>query len=598
MAIQKKRISETKEETVKKELKNRKVIYVEIDDEITSVFDKIAKLKFKSIYLVVPQRAVLFQSAINLKILKRKAEDLEKKIFIITNDSNGLNLCQRVGIEVFDKLEGQEHPSLVSGKFSDNNEITPLKATINSVDEASPSRRVEKKLSISELIRKGSKGFQIIPKKQTLRAADVKENIKKEKKTSFVLVTPNKRALFGLILVSCILLLFISYIALPGATILLTPKSNVVDVTSNVTLADYDRNKAELDTRPAKMIPSYQVTTKIERVFTYQATGKDFQGTNARGKVLIKNTSGNDWPLIPKTRFQTSDGLVFRLERQVLVPSGTAENPGVLEAEVVADPLDAFGQVIGEKGNLPENINFFLPGLSADNQKKIFAVSKAGFAGGQTQVNKLISAEDIEAARTKMDNELKAAAAVELKSLIDKKNQEQKTALALLEGKNTIQMGTPEIIIPENLAGQKLESFDVKGRMVATGIAYNKDEMLSILKNELRLKKNPEKSLAFIDEDSLSYRIANNDDNAKKITITATIKGIEEFEVSPKKENGERLIRKIKEQVIGKDIREAKDFIQNLAEIERVEIVSWPAWAPTMPSVADNIKIEIRRNDN
>ena len=55
------------------------------------------------------------------------------------------------------------------------------------------------------------------------------------------------------------------------------------------------------------------------------------------------------------------------------------------------------------------------------------------------------------------------------------------------------------------------------------------------------------------------------------------------------------MIKKITESIVGKDIQEARDFIQNLPEIERVEINTWPAWAPTLPSVPDNIKVEIKR---
>ena len=167
--------------------------------------------------------------------------------------------------------------------------------------------------------------------------------------------------------------------------------------------------------------------------------------------------------------------------------------------------------------------------------------------------------------------------------------------MALLSGKGLIETSNPIINIPPNIEGQKLDSFDVKGSIIASGIVYNLDELLSVLKREIQLKKNPEKSLASVDEDSLTYKLVDYDKNAGKVTITATIQGIEEFEVSPKKENGDRLIKKIKESIVGKNIRDARDFVQNLPEIEKVEITTWPAWAPTIPSVPDNIKVEIKR---
>lgn len=601
MAIQKRKIkaSEAKETVKKAPRSTKKILYIEIDDEVTTIYDKLVKLKFKSVYLVVPHRAVLFQSAINLKILKRKAEDLDKKIFVVTNDPSGYNLAKRVGLEVFDKLEADGHPSLVTGKFKENNdnEITPLKASVNSLSEDSPSRSDEKKFSISDLVKRGSKGaLKIFPKNITMSGKDKSKKKSAASKYSLVLIAPNKRALVALVSVSLMLLMGISYIALPGATLILTPKSNVIEVPKNIILADVDRNRAELDARPGNMIPSYRLTTQIDKVFTFQSTGKNAEGgKNSIGKVKIQNTSGSEWPLVPKTRFQTADGLVYRIDRQVIVPGGSASKPGELEIQVMADPLDAFGQPIGERGNLKGEVKFFLPALSAENQKKIFAANVGDFSGGVTNVVKFISKEDTEAARAKMDSDLRAAAEAELQSVVTKRNENQNTKLALLTGKNLIEFGTPNIIIPTNIEGQKLESFDVKGSMVVSSVAYDMDELMSILKREVRLKKNPEKTLASVDAESLTYKLIDYDKANQKITITATIQGIEEFEVSPKKENGERLIKKIKESIVGKDIREARDFIQNLPEIEKVEINTWPAWAPTLPSVPDNIKVEIKR---
>jgi hypothetical protein len=598
MALQKRKIKVNDESELKPLEKKRpakKVLYLEIDDEVTTVYDKLSKLKHKTVYLVMPQRAVLFQSAINLKILKRKADDLSKKIVIVTGDSSGFNLAKRVGLDVQEKLESEGNTQTVARKDTGESEITPLKASVNSLADDSPSRRNEKKFSISDLVKRGEQAFQIIPKNINLSK---KENKKKEKSqgSTMVLIAPNKKALFGLVAVSLVILMAISYIALPGATLVLTPKSNVIEVPKNVILADAERNRAELDTRPSNMIPSYKITTQIDKVFTFQATGKDAQGgKTASGKVKIQNTSPNDWPLVPRTRFQTADGLVYRIDRQVVVPGGSAEKPGELEVTVSADTVDAFGQPTGERGNIKGEVKFFLPALSSENQKKIFAVSNGDFSGGVTNIIKFISKEDTEAARIKMENELRSSAEAELKALITKKNETQNTKLALLTGKNLIEYGAINVIIPPNIEGQKLDSFDVKGSLVVGGIAYDREELVSILNREIKLKKNPEKTIASVDEDSLTYKLVDYDKASQKVTITATIQGIEEFEVSPKKENGERLIKKVKESILGKDIKEAREFIQNLPEIEKVEISTWPAWAPTLPSVPDNIKVEIRR---
>lgn len=576
----------------------KKVIYLEIDDEITAIYDKLKQLKMKNVYIVVPKRAILFQSIVNLRILKRKAEDLEKNIYVITNDPNGILLAKQVGLIVYDKTPGHEHPSLVSGKFlEDQQNISPLKASVNAMDDDTPVRQTERKLSISDLIRAGKKkGLAILTRNTTLSSPKNKEEKKSTQKGKLVLVAPNRQALVSLVVVSLIILLTITYIALPGATIKLTPRSNILPISVNITLADSENNRVELETHPVHTIGSYTITAKVSRPLLQLSTGKDFQGENAKGTISVINASNHDWPLVPKTRFQTQQGLIFRSKSYITVPAQKGDTPGKVDIQVEADPVDAFGNVIGDKGNI-EPTKFFLPGLSADNQKQLYAESTTPMAGGKTVVTKFIVKEDLEAAQRKMTDDLKNSAQAELQAAIAKKNETEKANLVLLlgkfQGKDVIQTGDATITIPPNLENQKLDSFTVQGEMMVSGVAYSRDELLAILRSELKRNQNPEKRLMHIDEDSFTYRVIEIDQSAKKVKITATIQGREEYELNPEKENGERVIKGIKEHVVGKSVQEARDYIQKLDQIEKVTIESWPAWAPMMPNVPDNIKVEL-----
>lgn len=574
-------------------ISKKKVLFTELDDEITGIYDKLKKYKMRNIYIVVPKRAVLFQSIVNLRILKRKAEDLKKNVYIITNDSNGMQLAQRAGFQVFDKLEGSEHPSLVSGKLQDDQlKITPLEASINTYEDEAPTRLASKKISIAELIRR-SKKAATGPVKKITPAAREKQKKKKEK-NRYVLVSPNRQALTILITVSILILILIVYIAIPGATVKLTPKSNTISTSANVTLADAARNQSYLDTHPQNVIASFPVETTVKKTITYQTTGNKFQGKNATGNITIINTSNREWPLIEQTRFQNADGLVYRIQQSVNVPAATLSEPGKLQTFVVADELDANGLIIGERGNI-EPTKFFLPGLSDANQQKLHAESYEAFSGGETITYKMVSADDLEAAKGKMESELRNTAEEELKIAVLKMNQDRNVELTLLSGDLAIEIGEPKIFVDKSLEGQMIESFEVSGEVYAKGIAYNYNELENILRAKLKLSKSPEKRIVKIDSESLTYRIIpveeGGDPSRQKITVT--IKGIEQYEISPDKENGRRLIDNIKNHIIGKSIEEAKNYIQQLPSINKVEITSWPAWSPNIPSVPDNIKIEI-----
>ncbi|MDD3861360.1 MAG: hypothetical protein PHP74_00475 [Candidatus Gracilibacteria bacterium] len=571
----------------------RKVVYAEIDDEITSIYDKIRNIKAVDVYVVLPKRAAIFQSIINLKILKRKAEKLGKSVYFVTNDKNGTYLATQVGITVYDRsAEGK--PSLFSAESSDEKlRITPLKATVNSVEDDTPTRTNERKLSISELLRKNKGGEKTVDVTK-LQTPKIKE---KKDKPKFVIVAPNRHALIGLVVLSVFVLLTIIYIALPGATIYLTPSASVLEKSVNITLADFQRNKTELDTRPPQMIASYPLSITTKKSLKFVPTGKKFseRGSNASGKITIINTTNQEWPLIPQTRFQTDDGIVFRIPTGVTVPRATNQGAGKVQAFVVADPIDAYGAIVGERGNI-EPTKFFLPGLKDDSRSKLYGESAENMSGGVTDYISYISKEDIEAARAKLRADLIKSSIEELRQAVAEKTKlvENSTVYTLLEGDKAVKTGEVKISIADDLEGKELKEFDISGEVSVSGVYYERDAMLEILKNELLLKKSPQKDLIRVNEDSTNYRIFEWDEDRGKIKMTANIKGIEQFAIDPNKENGQRLLNKIRDHIAGKDIESARLYMQNLPEINKVEIQSWPMWAPTIPKLHDNIKFEIR----
>lgn len=584
------------EELEEKTVSKKRVIYSEIDDEVTAVYDKIRPLKAKYIYIVVPKRAVLFQSIVNLKILKKKTETDGKVVHFITNDKNGIYLAQQLGITVYDRPNNEGKPSLFSAEQEDDKlRITPLRATINAVDETAPTRLTEKKISISELLknRRGKKRVTI-----SSISKPKEPGSDKNEKSKFVLVAPNRHALISLIAVSVIILLVVVYVALPGVTIHLTPTASVLEQSVNITLADYQKNRSELDIRPTHMIASYPIETTVVRSITHTSTGKQFseRGSNASGKITIINSSNAAWPLIPQTRFQTDEGIVFRITDTVNVPAASSTELGKVEALVVADQVDAYGAIVGERGNIGPG-RFFLPGLSESSQTKLYAESYEDMTGGVTDYVSFVSEEDVEAAKSRLNDELVKGAIEELKEAVRREVELAggEISYTLLEGEGAIKVGEVFIEVEEGLSGREVSEFTVSGQVSVSGVYYQHDAMLEILKNELLLKKSPQKELLRINEESTSYRIFEWDEAGGKIKLTVNIKGIEQYEIDPEKENGARLLQKIKDHIKGKDIEEAKQYIQNLPEINKVEIDSWPIWSPTVPSLADNIDFEIKQ---
>jgi formiminotetrahydrofolate cyclodeaminase len=56
----------------------KETIYIEADDEITTVIEKIITAKNKIIAVVLPKRATVFQSVVNMKLLKKAADETKR----------------------------------------------------------------------------------------------------------------------------------------------------------------------------------------------------------------------------------------------------------------------------------------------------------------------------------------------------------------------------------------------------------------------------------------------------------------------------------------------------------------------------------------
>ncbi len=78
----------------------QKNIFIEPNEEIVSIIDRLAQDKGKEIGLVIPRGAQVWQSSINLKLLKREADILGKDVTLIVTDSLEKEAAENVGFKV------------------------------------------------------------------------------------------------------------------------------------------------------------------------------------------------------------------------------------------------------------------------------------------------------------------------------------------------------------------------------------------------------------------------------------------------------------------------------------------------------------------
>jgi len=564
------------------------VLYIDVDEEVTSIFDRVKHFKNKSIFLVIPKKSIVFQSVVNLKILKKKMDERNIEVILVTTDRIGKHLAEQADIIVRSRVEVKKIEVL--DEEEKHSRITPIQARRNAMSrEEVPKRSTQRKLTIGELV----KEFR-----------DKKDKAKDHLNDSFSALPFQKsqnKFLLIIFLLTIGLFFLITYIALPSSTIYIRPTFEHIDHSVNVTLANKRQNQTLLRQGKPHVIASEDITTVIKQTKVFNVTSHEFQGVNAKGKIRIINTTYDSWPLKAQTRFRTDEGIVFRLQTGAIVPPASKNEAGVKEdgeiiTIVVADPFDIYEHPVGERGNLGPT-KFIIPGLSKYNQELIWAVSDGVMKGGVTQYQKIVKDEDIEVAQKQIQENLVMMAKEDLKMHIKELNKMGNSNLVLLDDRQYLKTELLEFKVADDLIGQQREKFEVFAKIKASGIAYDFDQLFVLLKDELSKRTHPNMQLKddSISPQNVTYEVIENDEENAQIKITATVQGLQEFIIDDHVEAGIKFNQRIKNKVQGLTKEEAERLLSNFEEVDAVEIRLWPIWINTLPRVPENIDIKLMK---
>ncbi len=203
-----------------------------------------------------------------------------------------------------------------------------------------------------------------------------------------------------LILVLCGLALFM----LRKTTVTITPRSHTVvfDQTSQFTA--YPESSAASNT-----VMYTLTTTSLQASQTVSAQGTQDVETKAQGTAIVYNDySSSPVKLIANTRFETPDGLIFRIPQAVTVPGKTGSTPGHVSVTLYADQP-------GQQYNIPAVSRFTVPGLQSTPAmySNIYAQSTAsttgGFSGQQAAVDPTTLTNTVASLRSQLAQEAQAA---------------------------------------------------------------------------------------------------------------------------------------------------------------------------------------------
>lgn len=112
-------------------------LYLEADEEITSVIDKLKGLEGDSVALVAPKGSSIVQSLVSLKLLKKEAAGLKKDIAIVTADEVGQNLSTQIGLKVFADVKSHKPLEIELDQISAKDKYVEINESDESVSEKS-----------------------------------------------------------------------------------------------------------------------------------------------------------------------------------------------------------------------------------------------------------------------------------------------------------------------------------------------------------------------------------------------------------------------------------------------------------------------------
>lgn len=381
-------------------------VYIDNDDEITSITDKVQSANSQIVALVLPKRCTVLQSTVNMKILNRGAQSAGKKVVLITSEAALMPVAGAAGVFVAKTLQSKP---IVPQQLLVNDDV------VDTVTEDDPS--IDPSKTLAELAGAAAiiDGSKDNPEDQPIELGDDPElkdekavtnnNAKKDpNKKNKKLSIPNFESFrVKLFLGVIVLILLVAgwYVAtnvLPRAIVTVITEKNTIPVsmslTANTSATTIDADK--------KIVPAQTKTLEKTETKKFQSTGEKDAGTRASGSVYFVNCNKDDKlsdtpRTVPSGTGVSSGGLTFITQEEVVVqPSGFSGN------NCKSDKPSAEVKVVASEGG--DKYNVSARTYTVAGYPTMTAKDTAGMSGGTTKIVKTVSQTDCDNAKNELLN--------------------------------------------------------------------------------------------------------------------------------------------------------------------------------------------------
>ncbi len=533
------------------------------------IVDRVINSQEKELVLVVPKGALLGNSAINFNLIKREALAAGKKVSVESVDENIIELARANGFEANHPLF---EPTASRNSFSD---IIPRKA------EGDPPKKVPtKRKPISEKKIKIAETESPEPVKQEIASEKISpallvETEKSSSKKKFPRLNfkppfglPGKRgAVVAVVLGVLIFSLWFLSGPLSRATITINLQKTPWEKTDNF-VADVSLPRAD----PAKhMVPGQFFSVSKNLAKTFPASGAQEVSEKAKGKITIYNAfSSAQQTLVATTRFETPDGKIFRIVKQIIVPGAIVKDgkitPSGIDADIAADQP-------GPSYNVGAIAKLTVPGFKGSPRYDgFYGEIKSGTSGGFVGKKQVPTADDLKKAQAEVENDLRSGLKLALLGgypkgfeILDK----------VADSVSRIEISRLNINQETDAKG----NFSIFGEAKISAIGFREDDLRSVLEVAASNGQN----LAFKE---LSFVYSNFKPNFDKKTISFSLasKGI----LWPKFSAED-----FKKSVLGKNVREVESAIAALPGFGGGKVAIWPIWLRSIPKNITRVVVRV-----
>lgn len=367
-------------------------IYIDVDDEITAIIDKLQSSDSKIVALVLPKRAVALQSIVNMKLLKRTADETGKHPVLITSEAGLLPIAGATGLYVAKNLQSKpEIPNAPDGRIDENEEIeadvedpvidkkAPVGVLAGAAAASAIDTNEEEASAASAPLASSSKAAK---KTKSKGAKNPKiPNFEKFRKKLFIIIGA------GLAL---IVLWYLAFFVAPSATITIETDTQPIDTSLEITASPSTTELNESD----NIAPSKLAEKKEEDSQEVPATGQKDLSAKASGVVTIRQRCddvGNGFVTVPAGTGVSANGLTY-----ITQSTTTINNTDVGGGNCFSGLTKVVAQNNGEQYNIGA-ATYTVSGYSS------LSATGTAMTGGISKTIKVVSDQDVDSAKDKMD---------------------------------------------------------------------------------------------------------------------------------------------------------------------------------------------------